>query len=78
VVYTDPDFKAGAPAFYYARVRQKPTPRWSHYDCMRLKQSNPADWQTIAPHCASTDPANGGQDVTVEERAWTSPIWYVP
>lgn len=78
VTWTEPDFDAAAPALWYARVRQQPTPRWSHYDCERLRASNPGGWKSVAPGCASTDPDAGGLDVTIEERAWTSPIWYQP
>ncbi len=35
-VWTDPDFDAGEKAFYYARVIEIPTPRWSTYDAFRL------------------------------------------
>jgi hypothetical protein len=59
--WTDPAFKAGERAFYYARVIQIPTPRWNTYDAARLKMPN-----------LTTVPA------TIQERAWSSPIWYNP
>ncbi len=34
--WTDPQFDASQPAFYYARALEIPTPRWSTYDAMRL------------------------------------------
>ena len=78
VTWTDPTFDPSEPAFYYARVTEQPTWRWSHYDCQRLQASFPSSWQTIAPGCASHDPSTGGLDVMVQERAWTSSIWYLP
>ncbi len=60
-VWTDPDFDASVPAFYYLRVLEIPTPRWSTYDAKALGIDPPKDF-----------PA------TIQERAWTSPIWYTP
>jgi hypothetical protein len=60
-VWKDPDFDPGLHAFYYARVLQIPTPRWTTYDAKKLGVPPP----NFAP-------------ATVQERAWTSPIWYSP
>jgi hypothetical protein len=60
-VWTDPDFDADVPAFYYARVIEIPTPRWVLYDKVRLGADLPAEAAT-----------------TLQERAYTSPIWYEP
>jgi len=60
-VWTDGEFDPSLDAFYYARVLQIPTPRWSTYDAARLGVPPPA-----------SVPA------TVQERAWTSPVWYTP
>jgi hypothetical protein len=60
-VWTDPDFDPKLNAFYYARVIQIPTPRWSTYDAKKLGVAPP----TTVPS-------------SIQERAWTSPIWYTP
>ncbi len=60
-VWTDPDFDASAPAFYYGRVLEIPTPRWTAYDEKRF----------------GVQPLPGTR-MTLQERAYTSPIWYTP
>jgi hypothetical protein len=64
VRWHDESFDGTAQIYYYVRVLEAPSPRWSHYDC--LKQ----------PSLAACKP--GGIDVDIQERAWTSPIWSAP
>jgi hypothetical protein len=64
-VWTDPEFRPELQAFYYARVLENPSCRWSTFNCNALA---PAD---RPPSC--TDPK---VPKTIQERAWTSPIWY--
>lgn len=60
-VWKDQDFDPAQRAFYYARVIEIPTPRWTAYDLKRLG-SKPLP----------------GTVMTLQERAYTSPIWYTP
>lgn len=59
--WTDPDFNPNEDAFYYVRVLEIPTPRWTTYDAaffdIPLPDNVPA---------------------TIQDRAYTSPIWYTP
>lgn len=61
-VWEDPDFDPAQKAFYYARVIEIPTPRWTAYDAVYFEDANFADEVPM----------------TVTERAYTSPIWYTP
>ncbi len=63
-VWTDPDFDPTLPAYYYVRVVENPRCRWSAADCQGLGDQ--------APKVCDTLP------VAIQERAWTSPIWYTP
>ena len=60
-VWTDPEFDPSLHAFYYARVLEIPTPRWTTLQAAKLGIAPP---DVVAP--------------TLQERAWSSPIWYTP
>lgn len=60
-VWQDPDFDKNQPAFYYARVIEIPTPRWTAYEAKRFGVT-----------------MDEKVPMTVQERAYTSPIWYMP
>jgi len=56
VVWTDPDFDADQRAFYYMRVIEIPTPRWSAYDAFRFGVTHPADAPATTQERAYTSP----------------------
>lgn len=60
-VWTDPDFDPSLRAFYYARVIEIPTPRWTAYDAKRFGVTPLLETRMV-----------------LQERAYTSPIWYNP
>ncbi len=62
-VWTDPDFDPSLDAFYYVRVLEIPTPRWSTIQAVKLGR---------------VPPSGAGFGPTIQERAWSSPIWYTP
>ena len=55
-VWSDPDFDPAQKAFYYARVIEIPTPRWSTYDAFRLGVPLPEDAPTSTQERAYTSP----------------------
>ena len=60
--WADPDFDPEESAFYYLRVLEIPTPRYSTFDAIALGE----------------DPSKSDVPPTIQERAWSSPIWYKP
>jgi hypothetical protein len=66
-VWRDPDFDPGRAAVYYARVVENPICRWSTRRCLALPEAERPD--------GCSDP---GVPRTIQERAWTSPIWIEP
>jgi hypothetical protein len=65
-VWRDPEFDPGRPAVYYARVLENPSCRETAWLCAKSAAQQPA-W------CGDADLPR-----TIQERAWTSPIWYEP
>jgi hypothetical protein len=55
-VWKDPDFNASQAAFYYARVLEIPTPRWTLYDAVRLGVTMDAKVPRITQERAVTSP----------------------
>lgn len=55
-VWTDPDFDSQQPAFYYARVIEIPTPRWTAYDVQRYGLEIPKDMPMTTQERAYTSP----------------------
>lgn len=62
-VWKDSAFAPGSPTFWYARVLEKPTPRWSLRECKNL---------------GNCDKIEKKYRRMVQQRAWSSPIWFHP
>jgi hypothetical protein len=66
-VWRDPEFDSSLSTVYYARVVENPSCRWDQRECLALAADERPDTcnDEITP-------------ATIQERAWTSPIWYAP
>jgi hypothetical protein len=55
-VWRDPDFDPGERAFYYARVIEIPTPRWTAYEALRFNVDMPDEVPMTTTERAYTSP----------------------
>ena len=60
-IWKDPEFVPENKSFYYVRVLENPTCRWSTWDAIKSGYKPREDLHE-----------------TIQERAWTSPIWFIP
>ncbi len=100
-VWEDTTYDASQPAFYYARILENPTCRWSTYACKNagvdpylsnsdcLSAAATANSAAVAAgeitegdtpfnNCCMDETNNSFLSRSIQERAWTSPIWYTP
>ena len=104
-VWTDPSFDPSERAYYYVRVLEVPSCRWTTHFCVNrgfdcAHPTTPVDRACCDPvlglhtsQCGSREPGSTqcGRfrarndsccqprvSPTIQERAWTSPIWYTP
>ena len=61
-----PDFDPSRRAVYYARAVENPSCRYNQWQCVLAGDDAPSE-------CDDEDLVR-----TLQERAWTSPIWYTP
>jgi Protein of unknown function (DUF3604) len=93
-VWRDESFDASQPAFYYARVLENPVCRYSTHICretyhvdplstgcanqlLKLQSTDPIK-ASQAASCCKNETTDYHVQPVIQERAWTSPIWFTP
>ncbi len=79
-VWSDPEFDASQRAFYYARVLENPTCRWSTLHCAAQGVDCTGPVPAGFEECCNdgSNPTHPPVPKTIQERAWSAPIWYRP
>lgn len=74
-VWQDPEFDPEAHAAYYVRVVENPTCRWTAHACnaQGVRCEDPTTAEGLLVACCDPE-----VPMTIQERAWTSPVWYTP
>jgi hypothetical protein len=74
-VWQDNNFNPEAQAFYYTRVLENPSCRWSQRICAAagVRCDNPQSIPKGMENCCAAE-----HQKVIQERAWSSPIWYTP
>jgi len=75
--WQDPEFDAQQNASYYVRVMEDASCRWTGYLCLAMQRSGELDCNATPDHAccgASPEPVKK----VIQERAWSSPLWYSP
>lgn len=74
-VWEDKHFKADQQAFYYTRVIENPSCRWSQRICAAagVRCENPDSIPEGLENCCAAE-----HKKVIQERAWSSPIWFTP
>jgi hypothetical protein len=91
-VWSDPQFDPTQHALYYARAFENPSCRWNTWMCLRAQVDCSTLDPTTGTLSGATAGYEGccvitqqgavysgkNRFDTIQERAWTSPVWYSP